>query len=284
MGTNTGRLRAIVVSLSMIFGAAAISIAGTPAAHAASCGSTANASLATTFRIVHFNVFGSANPVKAGYGTWTDRRAAVADRMSHVFNDTDVNRASIYGVTEARDVDASYLSGKMGSAYAYYATGGSDQAVIYSTDTWTRTGQSNVDFGDGVHGYVSVELKHKATGKTINVVEVHLDNDSPTARESEWASLVSKIKGWSDPTVVLGDMNMKSGFETLAASSGYCSARLYAEENSDQSLYTYRPNATTIDYAVTRNKIYMASYYVQSSWIDGMASSDHNMLFMQMRI
>lgn len=283
------RIRCVLLGLVLFVGIGVFSVGGSAPAHAAaSCG--ASSSLPTGIRVVHFNVLGGMHS-----STWDSRKSTVALRMKRIYADDTQDRASIYGVTEVRaDVEVKYLVSQLGNEYDSYATGASDQAIIYNTEVWARTGsQWNKTFsGAGTnseyHGAVFVQLKHRATGKIVNVIETHLGLDA-TARQSQWNEIVSWTRSWSSPTIVLGDFNWASpGFEMTAEVAGFCSARTDAENTvSGTSAERYEPtlrSGSIIDYGLTKNKIYMTSYRVMDSRLNGVTGSDHNMITMQMKI
>ena len=295
---TVGIVAQLCLPLALATGASATP-SGTPSlvlpldATPSSCGGTASGN--TDFRAVHFNVLGST------FGSnWSTRRSVVIKRLSHVLNNSDTARASIYGLTEVTSSEADWIAQQLGPNYAV-AVHNRLQAIVFDTTTWTvkDTGQYTFTTGStAYHGFVHARLKNTSTGAQVNVIETHLVPNSVSGAASKRAAQLSQITStvgsWVNPVLILGDMNWKlsDGFET-AAGSGYCSVRKWAGSYSPSDAAGYRTDGGSenpgsnkygsgepiIDYGLVHHGITMRACRVLRGTCDNTrAGSDHRML------
>ena len=90
----------------------------------------------------------------------------------------------------------------------------------------------------------AVRLSESDADETFTVANVHLDHDSPTARERGASLLADRFGDRTDPTVVAGDFNCTPGespYRELTATAGFRDAR-------DVAAAPHGPEATYNDF------------------------------------
>lgn len=266
------------------------------------------------FRVVHWNI-------KGYYGLSTAEINKRIDRLDSVLEDGATNRASIYGLTEVNNAvnghsgsDAQRIASKLGSSFDYYPKASTanrkTQAVIWDKDVWTLQANAVYVFTSGndwVHGFVNVRLKHKVTGKQVNVLEYHLEepensegteSQKQAIRVSQWNQMKGKFTTWSNPVVVLGDTNWhvlsggsyvsnkvtssdsRTPFESMARSSNTCSPRVESISKTKADYGTtgnYAAGGTAYDFGQLHGSFAMRGYRLLNG-SSASYNSDHHMI------
>lgn len=114
-------------------------------------------------------------------------------------------RSSLLGLVECYHTEATELA--RGKAVERSDQG---QALLYDDLKWAKLDRFNGVILDAYHGALGVELRHKASGRIINVLVVHLSPPKTTTtaqRKAQMQRILDYCQGWSDPTILMGDLN-----------------------------------------------------------------------------
>lgn len=215
---------------------------------------------------------------------WAKRRSKIARRCREVLADGTADGASIIGLNEISKAEAADMASLLGEQYRAYHSG-MLRAWIIDTSVWTVTSQTSANFGgDQVHGYLTLEVRHRATGRVANLVLVHLNHTSAKTRAKQLALVTAKTASWSDPTIICGDFNALPGeADKPMAAAGYSSLRTTAPTRIRDTYRTvgkFAPGGRVIDHIYTRDAV-ARGYRV----LDGISyGSDHNALTGQISI
>lgn len=215
---------------------------------------------------------------------WSKRRAAIADRCRKVLDDTTPAGASLLALNEISKAEATDLAGLLGDHYRAYHSG-MLRAILVDTRVWTVTGQWSANFGgDEVHGYLILELKHRATGRVGNLVLVHLNHKAAKTRKQQLQLVLGKVRAWSDPTTIVGDFNAQPAeIDPQMAAAGFSSLRTGATSSIRPDYRTtdkFAAGGRIIDHIYTRDAT-RRGYRV----LDGISyGSDHNAVLGQISI
>lgn len=142
-------------------------------------------------KIAHLNVLGARFSSPA---SWADRRAAVRDLLAATGADV-VTLCECYGREDA------YLSEQLGMRRIVKAAGVVILARVPAGRTWMVP-------LDSYHAGVIAEITKD--GQTYNVAAAHLlpsKTSTSTARRAQLAKITGFMAGWSDPTILAGDLN-----------------------------------------------------------------------------
>lgn len=127
--------------------------------------------------------------------------------------------ASIVGMVECYGTEAEELT----PSGWWLERNAEGQALMADASKWMLLGRMRGVHLDTYHGGLAVEVRHRASGRVINLVVVHL-SPSKTAdsaeRKAQLAEVATYAAGWQDPTIVLGDLN-DSAAPSWLRSAGY---------------------------------------------------------------
>lgn len=150
-----------------------------------------------------WNVLGARFSSKA---SWSLRDSLVVNKIKN--NDVDY-----FGICEAYGVEDEYIHRNLGKDWLYFST---DFGVhlffrksVFEHNN-DRVWRKKID---SVHGMIVVELKHKETGRMVNFVASHLSPQkvaSVATQKKQFNMIAGFVKGWSDPTIWMGDFNNES--------------------------------------------------------------------------
>ena len=149
-------------------------------------------------------------------------------RDNEVVSKIKSNDVDVFGVCEAYGVEDEYIKKALGSDWLYFSTD-------FGVHLFFRKSvfQHNNDMVwrkpfDSVHGFLVVELKHKASGKVMNFVAIHTSPQkvvSEARQRSQFNKAASFVKGWNDPTIWMGDFNNESA-TTWLRTAGFAPVKL----------------------------------------------------------
>jgi hypothetical protein len=204
------------------------------------------------------------------------RRKAQIQRLTHILNGSKTGRASIYGLVECSAAAHGELIKGLGSGFMGM-NGGGRCSIIWDETKWARISSGSKQWDSNGHGYVAVELRDIATGKTLNVVITHIVNGTlkKATKLKQIAQLAALTRSWKDPTVIMGDFNLSSASIKL---SGFSELRLKAKTKFKSGYRTrggYKNGGSIIDHIYCKG-LGLRGYAV----LDGSVghASDHNLL------
>lgn len=146
--------------------------------------------------------------------SWAGRRDQVVATMRSA-------GASLIGICEAYGDEGAWLLKKLGGGWLRFYTPFGVQ-LLFNRKVWLHTNDRQWERRwDSAHGFQVVELKHRPTGRMVNVLTLHTAPPATATsadRKRQWQAAATFVQGWKDPTLVLGDFNDEQAGAWLTAS------------------------------------------------------------------
>lgn len=163
------------------------------------------------FRSLTWNVLGARFSSEASWG----------DRCPDVIKTIEAQKPSIFAIVEAYGNEGKDLLQGLGSSWAR-VTSGVGVEIFYQPSKHELLGAWPHTF-DTYHGYLTAELKHRASGVTYNYCSAHLlprKTSSEEGRRKQFGQITDLMADWKDPTILVGDFNTES-IPTWGKAAGY---------------------------------------------------------------